>query len=123
MGDEKSETAIVAGIQVLLALLDISQNGVTKFSSTQNLYGSNVNDESSDSEQKQKSVLSTTQVIKDRIKDFHNLLIDPPKVRNNTKSRRSTHKHFKNIIYNKERWLKTTLMDHLSNLSCNILPD
>ncbi|CAH1101173.1 unnamed protein product [Psylliodes chrysocephalus] len=79
VGDEKSETAIVAGIQVLLALLDISQNGVTKFSSTQNLYGSNVNDESSDSEQKQKSVLSTTQVIKDRIKDFHNLLIDPPK--------------------------------------------
>ncbi|CAG9856182.1 unnamed protein product [Phyllotreta striolata] len=76
---ERSESAIVGGIQVLLALLDNSQTGLTKFSSTQNLYGSNINDESSDRELKQKSLLGITQVIKERLKDFHDLLVDPPK--------------------------------------------
>ncbi|XP_050517799.1 serine/threonine-protein phosphatase 6 regulatory subunit 3 isoform X1 [Diabrotica virgifera virgifera] len=79
LGDEKSETAIVGGIQVLLSLLDACPSNVMKFSSTQTLYGSTINDEPCDSEQKQRSIFSTTQVIKDRIRDFHDLLLDPPK--------------------------------------------
>ncbi|KAG5873024.1 hypothetical protein JTB14_012624 [Gonioctena quinquepunctata] len=78
MGDEKSETAIVGGIQVLLALLDVYQSSIPKFNS-QSIYSSNINDEASDIEQKQKIIHNTTQAIKERVKDFHDILLDPPK--------------------------------------------
>lgn len=82
-GEEKSESAIVGGIQVIISLLDFNQSNVSKFSSTQNLYGANMlmmnNDEICDDEHKLKSISNTTRVIKDRIKQFHDLLVDPPK--------------------------------------------
>ncbi|KAJ8985553.1 hypothetical protein NQ317_019937 [Molorchus minor] len=75
--DEKNESAIVGGIQVLLALLDVYQSSIPKFNS-QNIYDSNINEEAGDIEQKQKIIFNTTQAIRVRIKDFHNLLVDPP---------------------------------------------
>nr|CAH7754764.1 unnamed protein product [Callosobruchus chinensis] len=75
-GEEKVDTAIVGGIQVLLSLLDVYQNSLPKLNQT---YSSNINEEASDIEQKQKIVQNTTQAICCRIKDFHNLLIEPPK--------------------------------------------
>ncbi|XP_056633810.1 serine/threonine-protein phosphatase 6 regulatory subunit 3 isoform X1 [Diorhabda sublineata] len=78
-GEEKSESAIVGGIQVIISLLDFNQSNASKFSSTQNLYGTNINEEICDNEQKQRSISNTTRVMKDRIKQFHDLLVDPPK--------------------------------------------
>ncbi|CAH1119628.1 unnamed protein product [Phaedon cochleariae] len=65
-GDDKSESGIVGGIQVLLALLDVSSS-----SSSQHL-----NDDLRDNDA---IIYNTIQVIKDRLKDFHQLLIEPPK--------------------------------------------
>ncbi|XP_018567798.1 serine/threonine-protein phosphatase 6 regulatory subunit 3 isoform X1 [Anoplophora glabripennis] len=75
--EEKSETAIVGGIQVLLALLDVYQSSIPKFNS-QNMYNSNINEEASDIEQKQKIIFNTTRAFCARAKDFHNILLDPP---------------------------------------------
>lgn len=44
------------------------------------MYNSNINEEASDIEQKQKIIFNTTQVICARVKDFHNILLDPPNV-------------------------------------------
>ncbi|VEN40012.1 unnamed protein product [Callosobruchus maculatus] len=74
--EEKVDSAIVGGIQVLLSLLDVYQNSLPKLNQT---YSSNINEEASDIEQKQKIILNTTRAIYCRIKDFHNLLIEPPK--------------------------------------------
>ncbi|KAJ8945940.1 hypothetical protein NQ318_016768 [Aromia moschata] len=70
--EEKSETAIY-----FLALLDVYQSSIPKFNS-QNMYNSNISEEASDIEQKQKIIFNTSQTIRTRIKDFHNLLLDPP---------------------------------------------
>uniref|UniRef100_V5GLW4 Serine/threonine-protein phosphatase 6 regulatory subunit 3 n=1 Tax=Anoplophora glabripennis TaxID=217634 RepID=V5GLW4_ANOGL len=75
--EEKSETAIAGGIQVLLALLDVYQSSIPKFNS-QNMYNSNINEEASDIEQKQKIIFNTTRAFCARAKDFHNILLDPP---------------------------------------------
>lgn len=80
MNEEKSETAIVGGIQVLLALLDVYQCNIPKYSA-QNMYSTNINDEANDIEQKQKIISNTTQSIRHRLADFHSLLLDPPNVR------------------------------------------
>ncbi|KAJ8928124.1 hypothetical protein NQ314_019350 [Rhamnusium bicolor] len=50
---------------------------IPKFNS-QNMYNSNINDEASDIELKQKIIFNTTQTIRARVKDFHNILLDPP---------------------------------------------
>ncbi|XP_008200387.1 serine/threonine-protein phosphatase 6 regulatory subunit 3 isoform X2 [Tribolium castaneum] len=75
--EEKTESAIVGGIQVLLALLDISQLSIPKINS-QISYNSNINDEAIDIEHKEKVIKSTTEAILGHIKDFHELLINPP---------------------------------------------
>ncbi|XP_019865401.1 serine/threonine-protein phosphatase 6 regulatory subunit 3 isoform X2 [Aethina tumida] len=77
LNEEKSETAIVGGIQVLLALLDVYQCNIPKYSA-QNMYSTNINDEANDIEQKQKIISNTTQSIRHRLADFHSLLLDPP---------------------------------------------
>ncbi|CAH0547223.1 unnamed protein product [Brassicogethes aeneus] len=77
LGEEKSESAIVGGIQVLLALMDVYQTSMSKY--MQNIYSTNINDEANDIELKQKIIFNTTQSIRKRVKDFHNLLLDPPK--------------------------------------------
>ncbi|CAH1990070.1 unnamed protein product [Acanthoscelides obtectus] len=76
LGEEKVDSAIVGGIQVLLSLLDVYQNSLPKLNQT---YSTNINEEATDIEQKQKIIQNTTQAICCRIKDFHNLLIEPPK--------------------------------------------
>ncbi|XP_060519578.1 serine/threonine-protein phosphatase 6 regulatory subunit 3 isoform X2 [Cylas formicarius] len=60
--DEKCESAIVGGIQVLLALLDVNQPNITIHV-----------------EKKQRIVDSTMEAICTRIKDFHDILLNPPK--------------------------------------------
>ncbi|KAJ8919864.1 hypothetical protein NQ315_006393 [Exocentrus adspersus] len=77
--EERSESAVVGGIQVLLALLDVYQSSIPKFNS-QNIYNSTINEEASDIEQKQKIIFNTTQAICARMKDFHNILLHPPNV-------------------------------------------
>jgi hypothetical protein len=76
--EERSESAIVGGIQVLLALLDINQSSIPKINS-QITYNSNINDEAIDIEHKERVVKSTTESILGRLKDFHDLLLNPPK--------------------------------------------
>lgn len=48
------------------------------------MYNSNINEEASDIEQKQKIIFNTTQAIRSRVKDFHNILLDPPRVIQNS---------------------------------------
>ncbi|RZC37515.1 serine/threonine-protein phosphatase 6 regulatory subunit 3, partial [Asbolus verrucosus] len=76
--EERSESAIVGGIQVLLALLDINQMSIPKLNS-QITYNSNINDEAIDIEHKERVVKSTTEAILGHLKDFHDLLLNPPK--------------------------------------------
>ncbi|XP_074028279.1 phosphatase 6 regulatory subunit 1-like protein fmt isoform X2 [Leptinotarsa decemlineata] len=76
-GNERSESAVAGGIQVLQAILDVYQTSY-KFS-PQNMYNSNMDDEA-EIEQKQKIIFNTTQAIKHRIKDLHNILVHPPKL-------------------------------------------
>ncbi|KAK4877234.1 hypothetical protein RN001_009740 [Aquatica leii] len=64
LSEPKKESCIVGGIQVLLALLDVNKSS---------------DKETSDIEQKQRE--STIHVIVKRLKDFHSLLLDPPKKR------------------------------------------
>lgn len=45
------------------------------------MYNYNINDEASDLEHKQQITLNTSQAIKVRIKNFHSILLDPPKVK------------------------------------------
>lgn len=45
------------------------------------MYNYNINDEASDLEHRQKITSNTSQAIKLRVKDFHSILVDPPKVR------------------------------------------
>nr|XP_022915839.1 serine/threonine-protein phosphatase 6 regulatory subunit 3 isoform X1 [Onthophagus taurus] len=78
LGNEKIESSIVGGIQVLLALLDIHKISIPKYDS-QNIYNNSNHDEPNDLEERQKVIQSTTIAIMKRIKDFHNLLLDPPK--------------------------------------------
>lgn len=78
LGEDKSETAIVGGIQVLLALLDVFQTSIPKFNIPSIYYNPNINDEANDLEQKQKVIANTTQAIRVRLLDFHNLLLNPP---------------------------------------------
>lgn len=44
------------------------------------MYNFNINDEASDLEHRQKITSNTSQAIKLRVKDFHSILVDPPKV-------------------------------------------
>lgn len=53
---------------------------MTGFRSTSTIYSGNVNEDSADTEHKQKVLRTTTEAIAARIKDFHQLLIEPPKV-------------------------------------------
>lgn len=82
LGKEKSESSIVGGISVLLALLDCSKpSGLN--ADPNNTYGGGggqgeENGGNNENEQPPKVVLSTTTVILPRLKDFHNLLLDPP---------------------------------------------
>lgn len=80
LGEEKSESAIVGGIQVLLSLLDVNKSNIPKYDS-QNIYNSSSYDETNDLEHRQKVTQSTVKTIQKRLKDFHNILIDPPKKR------------------------------------------
>lgn len=80
LGEEKSESAIVGGIQVLLTLLDVNKSNIPKYDS-QNIYNSSSYDETNDLEHRQKVTQSTVKTIQKRLKDFHNLLINPPKKR------------------------------------------
>ncbi|XP_076263224.1 phosphatase 6 regulatory subunit 1-like protein fmt isoform X2 [Rhynchophorus ferrugineus] len=75
---EKCESSIVGGIQVLLALLDVNQSSIAKYSAA-SIYNSSINDESMDVEQKQRIVIVVTEAICSRLKDFHDLLKNPPK--------------------------------------------
>ncbi|XP_066256596.1 serine/threonine-protein phosphatase 6 regulatory subunit 3 isoform X2 [Euwallacea similis] len=81
--DERSESSIVGGITVLLSLLDVNQTSLPGFRCAINiattLYNSNINDEAADFEHKQKIVRDVVEAISLRIKDFHQLLLDPPK--------------------------------------------
>lgn len=83
LGEEKSESAIVGGIQVLLTLLDVNKSSIPKYNS-QNIYNSSSYDEASDLEHRQKVTQSTVKTIQKRLKEFHNLLLDPPKVHTNS---------------------------------------
>ncbi|CAG2054647.1 unnamed protein product, partial [Timema podura] len=82
-GTEKSETSIVGGISVLLALLDFSKPNMP--SSDMNIYGGNSSgsgqsdDTSGENEHPAQVVLHTTMAILPRLKDFHQLLLDPPR--------------------------------------------
>lgn len=78
LGEEKSESAIVGGIQVLLTLLDANKSTIPKYDS-QNIYNSTSYDETSDLEHRLKVTQSTVKAMQKRLKDFHNLLLDPPK--------------------------------------------
>lgn len=80
LGEEKSESAIVGGIQVLLTLLDVNKSNIPKYDS-QNIYNSSSYDDTNDLEHRQKVTQSTVKAIQKRLKNFHNLLIDPPKKR------------------------------------------
>ncbi|KAL1518299.1 hypothetical protein ABEB36_001941 [Hypothenemus hampei] len=81
--NEKSESSIVGGISVLLCLLDVHQANFPGFRSVaylmKNIYNSNLNDEDVDYEQKQRVLHSTSDAIVPKIKDFHDLLLNPPK--------------------------------------------
>ncbi|KAL3275427.1 hypothetical protein HHI36_020188 [Cryptolaemus montrouzieri] len=77
LNGDKCESAIVGGIQVLLALLDVNQNSISKFNSATSY--NNINDEANDMEQKQKVLNNISIALLDRVLDFHNLLLDPPK--------------------------------------------
>lgn len=58
---------------------------------TQSIYTNTVTfDEGIDVEHRQKVTQSTTKVILKRLKDFHNLLLDPPQVKtDNTTTKRT----------------------------------
>ncbi|XP_069705190.1 serine/threonine-protein phosphatase 6 regulatory subunit 3 isoform X2 [Periplaneta americana] len=91
LGKEKSESSIVGGISVLLTLLDFSKPSVPSADSS-NIYGGGgvgvgggggggQGEEiagSAENEQPSKVVLSTASAVLPRLKDFHNLLLDPP---------------------------------------------
>ncbi|CAG9763286.1 unnamed protein product [Ceutorhynchus assimilis] len=83
--NEKCESSIVGGIQVLLTLLDVNNTSVrTPFfrsaaSIATSIYSTNMSEEPVDLEHRQKVVRDTTEAIAFRIKDFHNLLLEPPK--------------------------------------------
>lgn len=94
LAEEKCETAIVGGIQVLLELLDANK---TKYVSKTTIFNivllkwlifsipfafnyPNANyDDQNDNDGRQRVVESTLKEIQKRLKDFHNLLLDPPK--------------------------------------------
>lgn len=61
-------------------MLDVNKSNIPKYDS-QNIYNSSSYDQTNDLEHRQKVTQSTIKVIKRRLKDFHNLLIDPPKKR------------------------------------------
>lgn len=81
LGKEKCESSIVGGISVLLTLLDCSKptntygNGTGSTSSNGQVVEEVSNGEN---EQPPTVVLSTTAAILPRLRDFHNLLLDPP---------------------------------------------
>ncbi|XP_063910492.1 serine/threonine-protein phosphatase 6 regulatory subunit 3 isoform X1 [Zophobas morio] len=85
---EKTESAIVGGIQVLLALLDINQLSQTtdkifsipKLNNSQTTYNSDIGEETIiNVEQRERVIQSTTETILGHLKDFHDLLLNPPK--------------------------------------------
>lgn len=82
LGKEKSESSIVGGISVLLTLLDLSKPSTPNTDSNNTYGGGGGQDERSgghgENEQPPKVVLNTTAAILPRLKDFHNLLLDPP---------------------------------------------
>lgn len=59
------------------------------------MYNSNINEEASDIEQKQKIIFNVTRAICTRIKDFHDILVEPPPV--NSKNASKT-QNFKRIF-------------------------
>lgn len=73
LGPEKSESSIVGGIQVLLALL-----GHKNIFNEMNQFNNAIDDVELD--RKRKVAESTALVIVNRLKDFHQILLDPPKV-------------------------------------------
>ncbi|XP_065162457.1 serine/threonine-protein phosphatase 6 regulatory subunit 3 isoform X1 [Atheta coriaria] len=75
LAEEKCETAIVGGIQVLLELLDANK---TNIPFAFNYPNANYDDQN-DNDGRQRVVESTLKEIQKRLKDFHNLLLDPPK--------------------------------------------
>lgn len=75
---EKCESSIIGGIQVLLAILDVNQTSIAKYSAV-GTYNPNINEDLMDMEQKQRIVFNTTETICTRLKDFHELLLNPPK--------------------------------------------
>lgn len=82
LGKEKSESSIVGGISVLLTLLECSKPS-TPNADSNNIYGGGVDQDersggSGENEQPPKVVFSTTATILPHLKDFHNLLLDPP---------------------------------------------
>ncbi|XP_049763166.1 serine/threonine-protein phosphatase 6 regulatory subunit 3 isoform X1 [Schistocerca cancellata] len=78
LGPEKCETAIVGGISVLLALLDQGKESPNVNATFAVMSTSGDDTLCSDSERTSKVILSTTNTIIPRLKDFHNLLLDPP---------------------------------------------
>lgn len=78
LGPEKCETAIVGGISVLLALLDQGKECPNANATFAVMSTSGDDTLCSDSERISKVILSTTNTIIPRLKDFHNLLLDPP---------------------------------------------
>lgn len=78
-GSEKSESAIVGGIQVLATLLDVDQSSIPRYN-LQIPYNSNTSDETIDVEHKERVIKSTTDSILNFLKKFHDLLLNPPKV-------------------------------------------
>ncbi|KAJ9574671.1 hypothetical protein L9F63_008203, partial [Diploptera punctata] len=80
LGKEKSESSIVGGISVLLTLLDCSKPINIYGNSAGSSAGNGQIEEVStgENEQPSKVVLSTTAAILPRLRDFHNLLLDPP---------------------------------------------
>ncbi|XP_017773648.1 PREDICTED: serine/threonine-protein phosphatase 6 regulatory subunit 3-like isoform X2 [Nicrophorus vespilloides] len=77
LGEEKSESGIVSGIQIILELLDANKSSIPKYEFA-NAYDENYQD-LSDGDCDRQVVESTTRVILKRLKDFHKLLLDPPK--------------------------------------------
>ncbi|XP_050314209.1 serine/threonine-protein phosphatase 6 regulatory subunit 3 isoform X2 [Anthonomus grandis grandis] len=81
---EKCESSIVGGISLLLVLLDVNQTSSTGFRSAarmlgNNMYSVNINYEAADMEHKQKIIKNTTEAIAGVVKEFHMLLLEPPK--------------------------------------------
>ncbi|ENN79829.1 hypothetical protein YQE_03652, partial [Dendroctonus ponderosae] len=88
--DGKCESSIVGGIQILMVLLDVNQQNEMLCSSSAPVrndmlvvepysYEHRSNYEAAETEQKRKIVSNTVQAIATRLKEFHGLLLDPPK--------------------------------------------